>query len=108
MHHPAGALTIAGATLSCDGHLRPKKDEDLISRMRSEVRRRGADTIAGLGRRFRIADRDRDQRICFDEFSTLCAELQPDLTDDDVAVLWKMFDVDGGGHINYTDVLVST
>ena len=66
---------------------------------------RGARSIIGIGRVFKIMDDNRSGTLDIQEFAKGCAESRLDFTDLDVQTLFKAFDKNGDGTIDYDEFL---
>jgi len=66
---------------------------------------RGARSIIGIGRVFKIMDDNRSGTLDLQEFAKGCAESRLNFTDIDVQVLFKAFDRNGDGTIDYDEFL---
>ena len=78
---------------------------DTLNRLRTTLARRGADGIAGLGRSFRIIDRDRTHSLDAEEFQTSLRQYNVSLDDGEIADLFAYFDKDGSGAVDYDEFL---
>jgi len=67
--------------------------------------RRGARSIIGIGRVFKIMDDNRSGSLDLQEFAKGVAESQLDLTDVDIRTLFAAFDRNGDGTIDYDEFL---
>ena len=66
---------------------------------------RGARSIIGIGRVFKIMDDNRSGSLDLMEFAKGCQESRLDFTDIDVQTLFRAFDKDGNGTIDYDEFL---
>jgi len=66
---------------------------------------RGARSIIGIGRVFKIMDDNRSGTLDLQEFAKGCAESRLNFTDIDVTVLFKAFDKNGDGTVDYDEFL---
>lgn len=67
--------------------------------------RRGARSIIGIGRVFKIMDDNRSGTLDLQEFAKGCQESRLPFTDIDTATLFKAFDKDNSGVIEYDEFL---
>ena len=79
--------------------------EAVLERLRASLKRRGAEGIRGLGRHFKIVDRDRSGSLDADEFANACRINRLGLSDSEQRVLMRAFDADGNGTVNYEEFL---
>jgi len=77
----------------------------VIERVRAALRHRGADHIAGIGRKFRIVDRDNNMWIEKKEFQVMLQQLGVPISSSEVHELWGMFDADGNQRVDYEEFL---
>jgi len=66
---------------------------------------RGARSIIGIGRVFKIMDDNRSGTLDLQEFAKGCQESRLNFTDIDVQTLFAAFDKDGSGSIEYDEFL---
>ncbi len=69
----------------------------LLENFRQKVRARGASTIVGLGRSFRVMDDDGSGQLDIDEFTKAVLELRMDVTKADIRQLFRVFDSNCSG-----------
>lgn len=81
-------------------------ENSTVVKLRRMVGLRGARGIIGLGRSFRIADRDHSGSITLDEFHSAMRNYGMKLTPSELKVLMVYFDKDGDGTIDYNEFLV--
>ena len=79
--------------------------EAVLEKMRTSLKRRGAEGIRGLARHFKIVDRDKSGQLDADEFEQCCKINSLGLSPEEVSVLMKFFDKDGNGTIGYEEFL---
>ena len=79
--------------------------EAILEKLRSSLKRRGAEGIRGLGRHFKIIDRSGDGHIDAEEFAQLCKINRLGLDANEQAVLLHGFDADGNGKVSYEEFL---
>ena len=78
-----------------------------LDKVRSALKKRGAKTIAGLGRSFRCMDSfDGNKKVDSQEFYVGLTESGVDITQDEANQLLTFFDKDGDGHVNFDEFLV--
>lgn len=78
---------------------------DLIKAFRTKMLQRGARSIIGIGRVFKIMDDNRSGTLDIQEFAKGCQESRLDFTNVDVQTLFKAFDRNGDGTIDYDEFL---
>jgi len=95
-----------GNELSAEFTQVPKSSpEELLTRIRSELKQRGVDNIASIGRRFRIIDDDHDGKISKPEFEKACHEAAIGLSAEEMQDLWAYCTQNGSNFIAYEDFL---
>lgn len=77
----------------------------IIAVFRENIAKRGARGIFGLGRSFRIIDDDRSHTLSWEEFSKAFNDFQVDLSRDERELLFKAFDINNDGQVNYEEFL---
>jgi Ca2+-binding EF-hand superfamily protein len=87
------------------GREMPESTRTLIKKMKMNLKRRGADGIAGLARKFRIIDKDGSGTLDLKEFQLCMKECQLPFTPVETEELFKFFDEDAGGTITYDEFL---
>ncbi|KAG8463970.1 hypothetical protein KFE25_000138 [Diacronema lutheri] len=83
----------------------PQHADELLERMRAQLKARGAVGIHGLARNFRILDRNRSGSLDESEFLRLVQLCRLELSDADVHLLFGAFDVNRSGLIDYEEFL---
>jgi len=78
---------------------------DLIEKLRSKLAARGAHGIYGLGRNFKIQDRDNSFTLDRDEFTIAMRNFGLGFTTDQVFTLFQAFDINKSGTIDYDEFL---
>jgi len=84
----------------------PESTRALLKRLKMNFKRRGADGINGLARKFRIVDDDGSGTLELSEFQKCMKECQLNFTEPETEELFKFFDEDAGGTITYDEFLV--
>ncbi|CAI2380857.1 unnamed protein product [Moneuplotes crassus] len=80
---------------------------DILNKVREALKKRGARTIAGLGRTFRALDSyDGNKKVDAEEFSVGLRENGVDLTQEEADALLTYFDKDGDGNVCFDEFLV--
>ena len=77
----------------------------IVKKLRDALASKGARGIFGLARKFRIMDDDESASLNQAEFRKGIMELGLGMNDDDIRLLFKYFDTDGGGTIDYNEFL---
>jgi Ca2+-binding EF-hand superfamily protein len=83
----------------------PESTKVLLKRMKMNLKRRGANGIAGLARKFRIVDKDGSGTLELPEFKLCMKECQLNFSEPETEELFKFFDQDAGGTITYDEFL---
>jgi Ca2+-binding EF-hand superfamily protein len=83
----------------------PDSTRSLLKRLKMNFKRRGADGINGLARKFRIVDDDGSGTLELPEFQKCMKECQMNFTPEETTELFKFFDADAGGTITYDEFL---
>ncbi len=79
----------------------------IMEKVREQFAKRGARTIRGLGRAFRLMDSyDGNRKVDAQEFFVGMQEAGIQITKVEADALMSYFDTDGDGHINYDEFLV--
>ena len=81
------------------------KTEDMLEKFRLVCLSRGCNGINSFGRLFRILDKDGDNSLDFQEFSSCVHSQAPDLPITDIKKLYDRFDSLGTGVISYDEFL---
>jgi len=79
--------------------------ESVLEKLRASLKRRGAEGIRGLGRHFKIVDRDRSGSLDPSEFAHACRINNLGLSEPEQRVLMRAFDQDGNGTVQYEEFL---
>jgi Ca2+-binding EF-hand superfamily protein len=77
----------------------------VLDKLRSALKRRGAEGIRGLARHFKIVDRSKTGVLDAEEFEQACKLNQLGLSTTDVHTLVKAFDKDGHDMVSYHELL---
>ena len=72
---------------------------------RSKLASRGARGISGLAKQFKIADDDRSHNLNEYEFKKACKDFRVGVSDADAGRLFKVFDRDRSGSVDYDEFL---
>ena len=89
---------------------RASEVETILEEMRAALKRRtgtidGEGALKGLGRNFRLCDRNTDGTLDLDEFAKCISLCKLTVTAEQVATLWKHFDRNASGAIDYNEFL---
>jgi Ca2+-binding EF-hand superfamily protein len=79
----------------------------IMEHVRAKIAARGARGIAGIGRKFKIADDNNSKSLDKDEFKKAMHDFRIGLSDAQVVTAFRMFDRDGNGEISYDEFLRS-
>jgi calcyphosin len=80
-------------------------EAQLMEHFRKKLAARGSRGIMGLGRQFKIADDNNSKDLDIDEFKKAIHDFRVGLKPADSENLFKVFDRDGSGAINYEEFL---
>jgi len=83
----------------------PASTRALMKQLKMNFKRRGADGINGLARKFRIVDDDGSGTLDKDEFNKCMKECQMGFTPEENLEIFKFFDEDASGTITYDEFL---
>jgi Ca2+-binding EF-hand superfamily protein len=78
---------------------------EIVTKLKAQLKARGASGIVGLGRKFRIMDDDGSKSLDMGEFKKAMRECALDLNEQELSSLFRHFDRDGGGSIGYEEFL---
>ena len=81
-------------------------DDPIMRKLKLTLASRGAKGLAGLARRFKLSDKDHSGSLDNVEFKIAMRETKMGITDDEALTLFKTFDTDESGEINYNEFLV--
>lgn len=81
-------------------------EHPLLTKFRNEVLKRGTSGIKQIGQFFRRMDKDRSHCLCFDEFAQGVLEHNIKITADEANELFKLFDRDQSGKLDYQEFLI--
>ena len=79
--------------------------EALLEKFRTKLAARGARGILGLARQFKIMDDDNSKNISLEEFRKGCHDFRIDIPDNEIDQLYRAFDRDRSGTIDYDELL---
>ena len=80
-------------------------EQQLLELFRSKLAGRGARGLIGLARQFKIADDDNSKDLDMYEFKKACRDFRVGLEDKDSERLFRIFDRDRSGKIDYDEFL---
>ncbi|EGR31608.1 hypothetical protein IMG5_105900, partial [Ichthyophthirius multifiliis] len=78
---------------------------DLFQSFRQKILSRGTRGIQSLSRLYKIIDDDNNKKINTHEFIKCCKDLRMGFSDQESAILFRFFDIDGSGEIDYDEFL---
>lgn len=78
----------------------------MLESLRGELAKRGARGIIGLQRKFRIIDDNGDRVLSLGEFNKAMKECGLNLSQEEVMILFKKFDSDNSGGVDFDEFLV--
>ncbi|OQS00023.1 hypothetical protein THRCLA_21773 [Thraustotheca clavata] len=79
--------------------------EFILSQLKAQVKSRGASGLLGLTRRFRIMDDDNSKGLSMVELKKAFKEIQVDVSEKDIRVLFEFFDKDNNGTIDWNEFI---
>ena len=80
-------------------------ETQLMEHVRKRIAARGARGIAGIGRKFKIADDDNSKSLDREEFKKAMHDFRIGLSDPQIVTAFRIFDRDGSGSISYDEFL---
>jgi len=83
----------------------PDSTRKLLKTLKKSLKKRGADGIAGLARKFRIVDDDGSGELDPEEFNKAMKEHKLGFTEEENLEIFKFFDADDSGTITYDEFL---
>jgi Ca2+-binding EF-hand superfamily protein len=83
----------------------PRGLEGLLENFRAKVMARGARGIIGIQRQFKIIDDDNSKNLSLGEFRKACRDFRIEVSDEDVATLFRGMDRDRNGTIDYDELI---
>ena len=85
--------------------LRGGNVEILLEKFRNKLAARGTRGILGLQRTFKIMDDDNSKDLSLVEFRKACNDYRLDMTPEDVDMLFRAFDRDRSGTVDYDELI---
>jgi len=82
-----------------------EQEEDALSKLKEQLKKRGADGISGLARSFRVNDKDNSKHLDLDEFKGAIKLCKLEFCEAEIKNLFKHFDVSGDGKISFDEFL---
>ena len=79
---------------------------EILQKVKGQLQKRGARTIRGIGRVFKIFDDDGNRKIEQEEFYWGLKDMQVDVSKREAAILLESFDLDQDGTVNFDEFLV--
>ena len=79
------------------------KLDDLLGHLRNLLSQRGYSGIMSMRRTFMIIDENSSKKLTFDEFANFFKKFRYSLSEEEINNLFKYFDKDGSGFINYDE-----
>lgn len=80
-------------------------EEQLLKHIRARIAARGARGIAGIGKKFKIADDNNSKTLDVDEFKKAMHDFRIGLSPQQVTQAFRIFDRDGSGEISFDEFL---
>lgn len=84
-----------------------ERAQAVLDRLRKQMASRGANGIAGIARAFKIMDDDRNRVVDADEFRKAMRDFGVTTSDPELELLFNYLDRDGGGTIDFDELLTS-
>jgi Ca2+-binding EF-hand superfamily protein len=84
-----------------------EKNDPIMFKLKNQMKLRGAKGIIGLSRVFKIMDDDGSKTLSFQEFKKAMKEMGMILSDSELIILFKRFDLSKSGVISYNDFLTT-
>lgn len=81
----------------------PKYQTMLVERFRQKLKSRGGRGLIGLRRQFKIMDDNGSGALDRNEFKKAIRDYQVDMEEQDLDNMFKAFDLDGSGEINFDE-----
>jgi Ca2+-binding EF-hand superfamily protein len=81
--------------------------ETILDRVRGILAKRGPGGILGIGKQFRIADKNRNNQLEREEFLYAMRDFGTGLNDKEISDLYAYFDKDRNGSLDYNEFLLS-
>lgn len=82
-----------------------QREEQAVEKFRNKLKARGSRGIMSVRRSFMIADDDGSKTLSFYELDKLCNDYRIGLTKGETQYLFKFFDTNGNGSIDYDEFL---
>ena len=79
--------------------------EEVMTKLRASLKRRGAEGIRGLARHFKICDSNGNGTLDADEFTKCCRLNNLGLNNEEIGILFQAFDADRSGGVAYEEFL---
>jgi len=83
-----------------------KNSDTPVDKFRKKVLERGANSIKGIGRTFRIYDDDGSKNLNFEEFFEGVKDYGLDMTKEAAKEVFDLFDKDGSGEVSIDEFLI--
>ncbi len=81
--------------------VRGDNPQSLLNLFRDKLKGRGARGMIGLQRLFKMMDDDESQSLSLPEFTKACRDFKVGISDENVPILFSVFDTNGDGTLNY-------
>jgi Ca2+-binding EF-hand superfamily protein len=103
---PSTASTAAPANRPGKGGKEPDFGlQSIIQKLKTEIRSRGGTGFIALQRKFRIIDDDGDGNLNVSEFKKSMREMNINLSDSELRILFEYFDSDHSGTVNFEEFI---
>jgi len=82
-----------------------KTTQEVVDKFQSTINARSGGGVLGLGRSFRIIDKDKSGQLSLSEFKQAMVKFRMNLTNEEMELLFKNFDKDNSGTVKFEEFL---
>eukprot|EP00386_Alphamonas_edax_P010311 GDKI01033417.1.p2 GENE.GDKI01033417.1~~GDKI01033417.1.p2 ORF type:complete len:102 (+),score=29.14 GDKI01033417.1:75-380(+) len=79
----------------------PAKAKETLLKFKNILKTKGSTSVRALKQRFNRADANKNKKLCIDEFLAVLQESGLFPTRDELQALFRYFDIDGTGQVNF-------